>query len=66
MILIRTTVSLLRRFISSKLFKFYMSYEINSVRMDKIRRDYLFKLWKGSIQKTPFVCIISLHCKSYK
>ena len=41
MILIRTTVALLRRFISSKLFKFYMSCEINSVRMDKIRRDYL-------------------------
>ena len=49
MILIRTTVALLRQFISSKLFKFYMSCEINSVRMDKIRRDYLFKLWKGSI-----------------
>ena len=41
MILIRTTVALLRQFISSKLFKFYMSCEINSVRMDKIRRDYL-------------------------
>ena len=50
MILIRTTVALLRRFISSKLFKFYMSCEINSVRMDKIRRDYLFNLWKGSIK----------------
>ena len=50
MILIRTTVALLRQFISSKLFKFYMSCEINSVRMDKIRRDYLYKLWKGSIK----------------
>ena len=39
--ILRIAVSLLRLFISNKLFKFYLSCQINSIGMDEIKRNYL-------------------------